>query len=98
MSKADAVAKLSQSAPKAVLLTVQEWKTDLGYVFRHLCDLEMSVIGRNGAVLASQRIADGHELKKDIDLPRKIFAREVPPVFKQHIEQLFNSPDIAGAL
>ncbi len=98
MSKADAVAKLSQSAPKAVLLTVQEWKTDLGYVFRHLSDLEMFVIGRNGTVLASQRVADSRELKKDIDLPRKIFAREVPPVFKQHMEQLFNSPDIAGAL
>jgi hypothetical protein len=98
MSKADAIARLAQSAPKAVLLTVQEWKTDLGYVFRHLCDLEMSVIGRNGAILASQRIADGHEFKKELDLPRKVFAREVPAVFKQHMEQFFSSPDIAAAL
>jgi hypothetical protein len=98
MTKTEAVAKLAQSAPKAVLLSVLEWKTDLGYVFRHLCDLEMSVIGRNGTVLASERIADSHEFKKDLDLPRKIFAREVPAVFKQHMEQLFNTPAIAGAL
>jgi hypothetical protein len=98
MSKTEAATRLSQSAPKAILLSVQEWKTDLGYVFRHACDLEMSVIGRNGAVLASQRIADGHEFKKDIDLPRKIFAREVPAVFKQHMEQFFNAPAITAAL
>ena len=98
LSKTDAIKRLAQSSPKAVLLTVTEWKTDFGYVFRHTCDLEMSVIGRNGAVLASQRIADGHEFKMDLDVPRKIFAREVPPVFKRHMEQFFSSPDIAGAL
>lgn len=98
MSKADAITRLSQGAPKAILLSVTEWKTDLGYVFRHACEMEMSVIGRDGAILASQRIADGHEFKKELDLPRKVFAREVPAVFKEHMEQLFASPAIAGAL
>jgi hypothetical protein len=99
LSKEEAIKRLAQSAPKAVLLSVKEWKTDLGYSFRHVCELKMSVIGHNGTVLASQRIADGHVFQmQPLDLPRKMFAREVPGVFKQHMEQLFSSPGIASAL
>lgn len=95
----EAIKRLAEAAPKAVLLTITEWKTDLGYSFRHTCQLEMLVIGRNGVVLASQRIAGGHVFSmQPSDVPRKMFAREIPGVFKEHMERFFASPDIAGAL
>lgn len=98
-SRQEARLLAAKGAPKAVVVTLLEWKTDIGYVHQHYTDLELHVVNANGVGLGESRVADRRAFKFDgTPLPTAVFKKEVPPVFKQHMEYLFSQPSVATAL
>jgi hypothetical protein len=96
LSRQAAMARLAQTGRKAVLVTMLEWKIDAGYVSRQLCDLELHVVGPNGTAIGQHRLADTHTF--GYVAADTLFNREIPPIFKRHMEELFSAPSVAAAL
>jgi hypothetical protein len=82
--------------PRNIILTVNEWKTDVMMRIRVLYDLELKVADNTGRVLAI------NSLKGDEVIGGGGFegqnARSASSAFETKIGRLFNSPEIIAAL
>jgi hypothetical protein len=98
MSREDARLTAAKSAPKAAILTLLEWKTDIGYSYRHNAELELHIVNASGRVVGESRFAENRTFRYDMTiLPTTVFKREIPPVFKQYMEYLFSQPSVNAA-
>jgi len=87
---------LRAGADRAVVLTLQEWKSDTAMRVRLLYDMTMTVLDKTGAVLAEKRL-QGDDNLGAASLPSQV-GDIVAAAFKTKLEQLLDDPGVAGAL
>jgi hypothetical protein len=83
-------------ADRALVLTLQEWKSDTALRVGLAYDMTMTVLDRTGAVLAEKRL-QGHDNLGAASLPSQV-GEIVAAAFKTKLEQLLDDPGVAGAL
>jgi len=83
-------------ADRAVVLTLQEWKSDTAMRVRLLYDMTMTVLDKTGGVLAEKRL-QGDDNLGAASLPSQV-GDIVAAAFKTKLEQLLDDPGVAGAL
>ena len=91
-------ALVATGAERGVLLTVNEWKSDAMMRMGLDYDLRLSVLGRDGSVLAESQV---HGTKEVLGAAPMIPSGGGPMVanaFKAKLEQLFADPAVAHAL
>ena len=87
---------LRAGADRAVVLTLQEWKSDTAMRVRLLYDMTMTVLDKTGAVLVEKRL-QGDDNLGAASLPSQV-GDIVAAAFKTKLEQLLDDPGVAGAL
>jgi hypothetical protein len=91
--------KLAQSgAPRAVLLTLREWKSDTYANTALMYDVTLRVVDRSGQVLGEKRIQGRDNLGGDMWNPPAHAKQAVPRAFKTKVEELLGDESIARAL
>jgi hypothetical protein len=83
-------------ADRALVLTLQEWKSDTAMRVGLTYDMTMTVLDRTGAVLAEKRL-QGHDNLGAASLPSRV-GEIVAAAFKTKLEQMLDDPGVAGAL
>src|SRR5262249_18354723 len=83
-------------ADRALVLTLQEWKSDTALRVGLSYDMTMTVLDRTGAVLAEKRL-QGQDNLGAASLPSQV-GDMVGAAFKTKLEQLLDDPGVAGAL
>jgi len=83
-------------ADRALVLTLQEWKSDTAMRVGLTYDMTMTVLDRTGAVMAEKRL-QGHDNLGAASLPSQV-GDIVAAAFKTKLEQLLDDPGVAGAL
>jgi hypothetical protein len=83
-------------ADRALVLTLQEWKSDTAMRVGLTYDMTMTVLDRTGAVLAEKRL-QGHDNLGAASLPSQV-GEIVAAAFKTKLEQLLDDPGVASAL
>jgi hypothetical protein len=81
---------------RALVLTLQEWKSDSAMRVGLTYDMALTVLDRTGAVLAEKRL-QGHDNLGAASLPSHV-GEIVAAAFKTKLEQLLDDPGVAGAL
>lgn len=83
---------------RAVLISVSEWKSDtyMSVVLHY--DVTVSIIDPDGRVAARKRVQGTDNLGSSGLNPPELSRQVVPPAFKQKMEQLFSSPEVAALL
>lgn len=87
-------------ADRSILLTVNEWKSDLN-PYRDVTliyDMRLTVFDRQAKNLAEKTTAGRDDLGGDFWAPAAYARKKAPEAFKQKIEQLLNDPEFAKAL
>jgi hypothetical protein len=85
-------------APRGLLLTLQEWKSDTMMNVALIYDVTLVVLDQGGAVLASKRIAGRDNLGGDAWNPPSHARSAVPQAFKRKLEELLDDPAVAAGL
>ena len=83
-------------ADRALVLTLQEWKSDTAVRVGLSYDVTMTVLDRTGAVLAEKRL-EGRDNLGGATLPSQV-GDMVAGAFKMKLEQLLDDPAVAAAL
>ena len=83
---------------KAILITLNEWKTDTYANTLLLYDATAEVLGRNGTVLARNAIKGTDNLGGGKFNMAKHSRAVAPDAFRKKLEQLLNDPGIVKAL
>ena len=83
-------------ADRAVVLTLQEWKSDTAMRVRLLYDMTMTVLDSKGTVLAEKRL-QGDDTLGAANLPSQV-GEIVAAAFKTKLELLLDDPGVAAAL
>jgi hypothetical protein len=83
-------------ADRALVLTLQEWKSDAALRVGLTYDMTMTVLDRTGTVLAEKRL-QGHDNLGAASLPSQV-GEVVAAAFKTKLEQLLDDSDVAWAL
>jgi hypothetical protein len=83
-------------ADRALVLTLQEWKSDTALRVGLTYDMTLTVLDRTGAVLAEKRL-QGHDNLGAASLPSQV-GDIVAAAFKTKLEQLLDDPGVASAL
>ena len=81
---------------RAVVLTLQEWKSDTAMRVRLLYDMTMTVLDAKGAVLAEKRL-QGDDTLGAASLPSAV-GDIVAAAFKTKLEQMLDDPGVSAAL
>jgi len=89
---------VATGAERSVLLTVREWKSDAMMRIGLDYDLRLSVLGRNGEVLAESQVRGTKEVLGAAPLIPSNVGAMVTNAFKTKLEQLFADPAVARAL
>ncbi len=87
---------IAAGADRALLLTLQEWKSDTAVRVGLSYDLGLAVLDRTGAVLAEKAL-QGRDNLGAATLPSQV-GELVGGAFKTKLEQLLDDPAIAAAL
>ena len=96
VDEAEAIKRLTGSSGKAVLIELNEWKTNT-YVNTTLTyDVQALVIGVDGKVIASKKISGSENLGGSAMNPPGHSRKAVPIAFRRTIEELFSAPEIAN--
>ena len=91
--------KLAQSgAPRAVLLTLREWKSDTYTNTALLYDISLRVVDRNGLALGEKRLQGRDDLGGSAWNPPAHAKQAVPSAFKAKVEELLGDEAIVAAL
>jgi hypothetical protein len=83
-------------ADRAVVLTLQEWKSDTAMRVRLLYDMTVTVLDVRGAVLAEKRL-QGDDNLGAASLPSAV-GDIVAAAFKTKLEQMLDDPGVSAAL
>ena len=98
-TEGSAVYSLLRNRPaRALLLRVDEWKSDTLMKPTVYYDLTMNVYDGVGRKLGSKTLKGDEDLEGRIFNPSGKAKKTVPEAFRVKIEQLLNSPEIAKAL
>ena len=84
------------AADRAVVLTLQEWKSDTALRVGLSYDMTMTVLDRGGAVLAEKRL-EGRDNLGAASLPSSV-GPMVGEAFKTKLEQMLDDPAVSAAL
>jgi hypothetical protein len=84
-------------ADRALLFEVKEWKSDVALRIGLTYDVRMSVLGRDGAVLATKRLEGNKEVLGAAGLPSGV-GEIVGNAFRTKLELLLDDAAIAAAL
>jgi hypothetical protein len=84
-------------ADRALVLTLQEWKSDSVMRVALAYDMTMSVLNRNGAVLAEKRLQGNDNLGAAPMVPSQV-SDIVGAAFKAKLEQMLDDPKVSAAL
>ena len=87
---------IGAGADRALLLTLQEWKSDTAVRVGLSYDVTMTVLDRSGTVLAEKRL-EGRDNLGGATLPSQV-GDMVASAFKMKLEQLLDDPAVAAAL
>ena len=87
---------IGAGADRALLLTLQEWKSDTAVRVGLSYDVTMTVLDRSGTVLAEKRL-EGRDNLGGATLPSRV-GDMVASAFKMKLEQLLDDPAVAAAL
>lgn len=90
--------KLVAKKARGVLISVSEWKSDTYMSVSLHYDVTVSIIEPDGRVAARKRIQGTDNLGSSGINPPELSRQVVPPAFKQKVEQLFSSPEVAALL
>lgn len=94
-----ALEKLAQSgAPRGLLLTLREWKSDTFNNTSLIYDVTLRVLDRSGQVMGEKRIQGQDNLGGDFFNPPGHAREAVPRAFKAKLEALLNDESIVRAL
>jgi hypothetical protein len=91
-------ALLATGAERSILLSVREWKSDSMMRIGLNYDLHLSVLGKNGAVLAESQVNGTKEVLGAAPIIPSDAGPMVANAFKAKIEHLFADPSVARAL
>ncbi len=85
---------------RMILLTMNEWKSDLNpyHDVTLFYDMQLVLYDHDGKIRAERKIEGRDSLGGDFWGPAAYARRAAPDAFKKKIEELLNSPDIAKAL
>jgi hypothetical protein len=85
---------------RMILLTVNEWKSDLNPYndVTLLYDLQLVLYDHDGKIRADKKLKGQDNLGGDFWGPAAYARKAAPEAFKKKVEELLNSPDIAKAL
>ena len=92
------MALVATGAERSVLLTVREWKSDSMLRLGLDYDLRLSVLGRDGSVLAESQVHGTKEVLGAAPIIPSDAGPMVANAFKAKLEQLFSDPAVARAL
>jgi hypothetical protein len=81
-----------------ILLTLNEWKSDTATNVALIYDVTLRVYDKAGNPVTEKSLKGKDDLKGSAWNPPAYAKEHVPKAFRQKIEELFNSPDIAKAL
>jgi len=84
-------------ADRALLLTIKEWESDAVFRIGLTYDVAMTVLDRDGKLLAEKRLEGQKEVLGAAGLPSAV-GEVVGKTFKTKLEQLLDDPAIAAAL
>jgi hypothetical protein len=84
-------------AERAVVLTLQEWKSDSVMRVALAYDVTMTVLDRSGAVLAEKRLQGNDNLGAAPMVPSQV-SDIVGAAFKEKLEQMLDDPKVSAAL
>ena len=84
-------------ADRALVLTLQEWKSDSVMRVALAYDVTMTVLDRNGAVLAEKRLQGNDNLGAAPMVPSQV-SDIVGAAFKAKLEQMLDDPKVSAAL
>src|SRR5206468_8024969 len=87
---------IGAGAERALLLTLQEWKSDTAVRVGLSYDVTMTVLDRSGTVLAEKRL-EGRDNLGGATLPSRV-GDMVASAFKMKLEQLLDDSAVAAAL
>jgi hypothetical protein len=85
-------------AERLLLLTLYEWKCDTFPIIALYNDLSMKIYGQDGRVLVEKNIKGKDDLGESSWNPPASARQAVRRAFKEKIETLLNSPEVANAL
>lgn len=89
---------LAESAERVILIDLDEWRSEtMARVGMHY-DVTLTVMDKQGTVLAKSRIEGKDVLGGSFWNPAGLAKKKVPAAFKDHLEQLLNDSAIVAAL
>lgn len=92
-------ARASQSgAPRSILFTLREWKSDTMMNTALHYDVSMEVLSSSGATLLTKRINGVDDLRGSFWNAPRYAKRAVPMAFKGKLELLLADPEVIAAL
>jgi hypothetical protein len=96
--ESEAVKRLSGAGDKAILIVINEWKSDTFTETTLAYDIQAKVIDPRGKVLASKKLSGKDNLGRGgMNAPE--YSRKVVPVaFRKKLEELFAAPEISRHL
>jgi hypothetical protein len=91
---------------RMILLTVNEWKSQLGYWDRYgnpsdvtlFYNVQLLIYDQVGTIRAEKKVEGIDKLGGDFWRPEAYARRAAPGAFKKKVEELLNGPDIAKVL
>jgi hypothetical protein len=89
---------LSQSAERVILIDVDEWRSETMARVGMEYDVTLSVMDKEGNVLAKSRIEGKDVLGGSFWNPAGLAKKRVPAALKDHIEKLLNDGAVVSAL
>lgn len=91
--------RLLEAGPKrALLLTLREWKSDTYTNTSLIYDIGLQVMDETGKVVAQSSIKGRDKLGGSFGNPPAFAKKAVPEAFRQKLEKLLNTPEVAGKL
>lgn len=91
-------ALVATGADRSVLLTVREWKSDSMMRVGLDYDLRLSILGKNGTVLAESQVQGTKEVLGAAPIIPSDVGPMVADAFKAKLEQLFSDPSVIRAM
>ncbi len=95
IDEGEAIKRLAAAGDKAVLIVLNEWKSD---TFTHTTltyDVQALVVDGSGKVLSSKKITGTDNLGGNAFNPPEHSRNAVPPAFRKKLEELFAAPEIS---
>jgi hypothetical protein len=98
MSEAEVIKRLVTAGDKSVLIILNEWKSDTYMTTALEYNVQAMVIDSSGRVVARKSIVGKDNLGGSAINPPEHSRNAVPTAFRRKLEELFASPEIAGAI